>query len=128
MTSRKVHGIKRANVEVEFDAKKARELMRSAQDPIYFIKNFVKIRHPTLGIVPFELYPYQEELIKMIHENRWSIILSARQTGKCCFFATTINIRKAKTSFFPKLMLGFFKFMEKQKWSKKKDIVSFVIQ
>jgi hypothetical protein len=40
------------------------------------------IQHPTKGAIPFDLYPYQEEMLWMFKENRYSITLSARQTGK----------------------------------------------
>jgi len=112
--SRKVHGIKRAGTPVELDASKIKELVRCSKDPIYFIKNHVKVRHPTMGVVPFALYPYQEDLIKVIHENRNSIILSARQTGKCCFFSTTINIKKERTNIFSRYILKLFNFIEEK--------------
>lgn len=40
------------------------------------------IQHPTRGAIPFEMYPYQEEMIRAFQQNRFNIILSARQTGK----------------------------------------------
>lgn len=82
MAGRNIPGMKRANAPVEYTKDKLLELVKCQDNPIYFIKTFVKIRHPTKGVVPFILYDYQEKIIDMIHNNRWSIILSARQTGK----------------------------------------------
>jgi hypothetical protein len=80
--SRKVYGIKRANEEVSFDSKKAKELAKCLTDPIFFIKNFIKVQHPVRGIIPLELYDFQEKMILMMHNNLRCIIKSARQSGK----------------------------------------------
>lgn len=58
------------------------EFARCARDPVYFIKTYVSIRHPKKGQIPFELYPYQEKMIRAMQANRWTIILASRQTGK----------------------------------------------
>lgn len=74
--------IKKANAESEFTPEMILELQKCANDPIYFIKKYVKIQHPTRGTVPFELYDYQEELIDLIHNNKDVLALASRQTGK----------------------------------------------
>ncbi len=51
-------------------------------DPIYFIKTYIKIQHPKDGTVPFDLFDYQEDMVRAYHQHRYSITLSARQTGK----------------------------------------------
>lgn len=79
---RKVYGIKRANEEVEYNKSKLIELSRCQNDPVYFIKNFIKVQHPMKGIVPFELYDFQEEMVKLIHTHNRSALKSARQSGK----------------------------------------------
>jgi hypothetical protein len=82
MVGRKNPFIKRAHELTEYTTDQVHELLRCSTDPIYFIENYVKIQHPVLGTVPFDLYPYQKKLIRGFHENRLSIVLSARQTGK----------------------------------------------
>jgi len=57
------------------------EIIRCGQDPVYFIRNYVKIQHPKRGLIPFDLYPYQEELIRAYQKNRFNVILKARQLG-----------------------------------------------
>ena len=74
--------IKRANAETEYSPNDIQELAKCANDPVYFIKNYVKIQHPTKGIVPFELFDYQLEMIDCIHNNKDTIILCSRQLGK----------------------------------------------
>lgn len=58
------------------------ELQKCVDDPVYFVKNYCKIQHPVKGEIAFELYPYQEQMLTMFANNRQSIVLSARQTGK----------------------------------------------
>lgn len=57
------------------------EIKRSAVDPIHFFKKYVKIQHPMKGKVNFNLYPFQEDALRQIKENRFSIILKSRQMG-----------------------------------------------
>lgn len=58
------------------------EIVKSATDPIYFIKEYMWIQHPTKGRVKFELFDYQVDLINCYHENRYSINMLGRQMGK----------------------------------------------
>ena len=58
-----------------------KEILKSGRDPLYFINNYVKISHPTKGLIPFTLYPFQEEVVKDFRDNRYNIILKARQLG-----------------------------------------------
>jgi len=37
------------------DKKQAEEYVRCRKDPVYFIKKYGKIRHPTKGLLSFEL-------------------------------------------------------------------------
>src|SRR5574343_2065181 len=67
----------------EYTAEQAQEMIRCAMDPVYFIRTYCRITHPTKGVVPFDLYDYQVDIINTIHKNEEFIILnSSRQTGK----------------------------------------------
>lgn len=57
------------------------EIKKSIDDPIYFINNFVKIKHPVRGIIPFRLYKYQETLISEMARNSHLVINKSRQMG-----------------------------------------------
>lgn len=57
------------------------DLILSAFEPIHFIKNHCKIESSAKGIVNFDLYPYQEETIQTIEDNRFSFFLKSRQMG-----------------------------------------------
>jgi len=74
--------IKGANVPVEFNEEQVAEYLRCSQDPVYFIKNYVKIVNLNDGLVPFELYDFQEKFVNVIHANRFTISKFPRQSGK----------------------------------------------
>lgn len=74
--------IKSANTETEYTHDNITELRRCASDPVYFIENYVQIQHPTKGSVPFVMYDYQKDMVRAYHTERYTVVLSARQTGK----------------------------------------------
>jgi hypothetical protein len=51
-------------------------------DPSYFANKYIKIINLDDGLVPFELYPYQEDMFNHFNDNRFSIVLACRQSGK----------------------------------------------
>jgi hypothetical protein len=57
------------------------EYKKCASDPIYFIKNYVKIQHAIRGTIPFLLFPFQEKALKDFHDNNFNIVLKSRQMG-----------------------------------------------
>lgn len=57
------------------------EYIKCAKDPVYFMKKYCLIQHPTKGKIPFKLYPYQEELTNDMEENDRVVILKSRQLG-----------------------------------------------
>lgn len=74
--------LKSAGVPIEFTPHQLDEYIKCKQDPIYFIKNYVKIISLDKGMIPFELFPYQERFIVSLHENRRVIGMFPRQMGK----------------------------------------------
>src|SRR5210317_2038148 len=57
------------------------EYIKCAQDPAYFMKKYCMIQHPIRGKIPFELYDFQEKSVHEFKDNRFDIILKARQLG-----------------------------------------------
>ena len=74
--------LKKIAEEIEWTPELLKEYMKCAQDPIYFAKNYIKIVHVDKGLVPFEMYNYQENITRKITENRRVAVLTARQSGK----------------------------------------------
>ncbi len=57
------------------------EYKKCAADPVYFMRKYCKIQHPTKGKLRFELFPYQEKTLVQFKEHRFNIVLKSRQTG-----------------------------------------------
>ena len=74
--------LKKANVKVEFTQENIEEFIKCKDDPVYFAKNYIQIVSLDEGLVPFDLYPFQEKLVRNFHENRFNICKMPRQTGK----------------------------------------------
>ena len=56
--------------------------MLCKEDSEHFIHNFVKIIHVDRGLVSFEMYDYQKDMIHKFNDNRFVICKMPRQTGK----------------------------------------------
>ena len=74
--------LKKAHSQSEMTPEQVMELKRCIADPVHFIKTYVRVQHPTKGSIPFDLYPYQVEMVRNFQRGRYNIVLSARQTGK----------------------------------------------
>ena len=74
--------VKRDGVNEKWTQKKLSEYKKCMKDPAYFCRKYVKVIHLDKGLVPFELYPYQEKMFKHFEQNRFSIVLACRQSGK----------------------------------------------
>jgi len=74
--------LKKANTEIEFTQEQILEFVACKEDPVYFAKKYIKIVSLDEGLVPFDLYPFQEKLISNFHEHRFNICKMPRQTGK----------------------------------------------
>ena len=51
------------------------------RSPIYFAK-YIKIVTLDEGLVPFEMYDFQKDMIQTFHDNRFVIVKCPRQVGK----------------------------------------------
>ena len=74
--------LKKANTKINFTQKQIQEWIFCEQNPVYFAKKYIKIISLDEGLVPFDMYDFQEQLIKNFHENRFNIAKLPRQTGK----------------------------------------------
>ena len=57
------------------------EYKKCLASPVYFMKKYVKIQHQLRGTILFNLYPFQEEVMKAFHDFDFNIILKSRQMG-----------------------------------------------
>ena len=74
--------LKKINVPVEFTEEQIKEFTKCQNDPLYFIKNYVQIVSLDKGLVPFNLYDFQEKMVDTMHNERFTICKLPRQSGK----------------------------------------------
>lgn len=77
--------IKSPYQKINFSEEQIIEFIKCA-DPVtgpkYFIENYFYIQHPVKGKMLYFPFEYQSRLIDTYHQNRFSISLMPRQTGK----------------------------------------------
>lgn len=74
--------VKRDGVSHQFTQHELEEYKKCMVDPKYFAQTYIKVISLDKGLVPFELYPYQEKMFDHFNDNRFSIVLACRQSGK----------------------------------------------
>jgi hypothetical protein len=107
--------LKKISTPIEWTPELFEEYAKCAKDPVYFAKKYIKIVHVDKGLVPFEMYPYQEEIVQKSLENRRTIVLTARQSGKCFINNTVIKLRNKKTGEVIEISIGEFYELYKKK-------------
>jgi hypothetical protein len=89
--------LKKAGVNIGWNGEQLQEYLKCSEDPIYFIKTYIKIVNIDKGLIPFELWPFQEKMVLTSINNRFVIAKMPRQVGKCFSLNTTVKIRNKKT-------------------------------
>ena len=74
--------LKRADVQQNWTKQNVEEYTKCMEDPAYFIQNYVKIVSIDEGLVPFNLWDFQKEIVDTFHNNRFTICKLPRQSGK----------------------------------------------
>lgn len=92
-----------------YDSFKIKEIKRCVKDPVYFIKNYVYIQHPIKGVIPFDLYKDQCDLINTYTDNRFVVASLPRQTGKTTCAAAYL-LWKAMFTPDSTIMIGSYNF------------------
>ena len=58
------------------------EFIKCSEDPVYFSTTYVRIVNVDRGLMPFEMWDFQERMINTFHNNRFTICKLPRQVGK----------------------------------------------
>jgi len=74
--------LKKANVTQEWTKEEVTEYAKCMKDPQYFIESYIRIVSLDEGLIPFQLYDFQKEMIGTFHNNRFTICKLPRQSGK----------------------------------------------
>jgi hypothetical protein len=98
--------LKRFGEQVEWTEESLLEYKKCSEDPLYFIRAYCKIIHVDHGLIPFDLYDYQERMIGSMYEHRNTVTLSCRQSGKCHCINTTVTVRNKRTGKIETIAVG----------------------
>ena len=74
--------LKKAHTKTRFTKKQIQEVIKCMDEPQHFIENYLKIVTIDKGLVPFEMYDFQREMVDKFHNNRFTICKLPRQSGK----------------------------------------------
>lgn len=89
--------LKNTNVKITYTKEQLDEYMKSSEDPIYFIENYLKIVSLDEGLIPFKMYDFQKKIVLAMHNNRFVVGKFSRQVGKCLYINTEVRLRNKKT-------------------------------
>jgi len=74
--------LKKVGVELNFTQEQVEEYIKCSKDVVYFAKKYMKIVNVDQGLIPFQMYDFQEDMIRTFNENRFVITKCPRQVGK----------------------------------------------
>jgi hypothetical protein len=74
--------LKKTNVPFEYTEEQVAEYAKCMKDPLYFIQTYMRIVSLDEGLVPFDMYNFQKEMVDTFHNNRFTICKLPRQSGK----------------------------------------------
>jgi len=75
--------LRKPNLLYEYTQQEIDELVKCKNDVNYFANHYAYTMSPTTGALePITLRDYQEDLLHTITDNRFTVILSSRQSGK----------------------------------------------
>jgi len=116
--------LKLPGTQLQYTEEQLKEYVKCAKDPVYFCSKYVKVKTLDKGVMPFELYDYQQKFVNAIHNNRFVISKWPRQSGKstsvigyithyvtfnqsvsCAILAN--KLKTAKDELFAKLQLAY---------------------
>ena len=73
--------LKGTGVNVDWTPESVEEYKKCMESPLYFIKNYVQIVNVDRGLVPFDMWDFQEDMINNFHDERFVICKMPRQTA-----------------------------------------------
>jgi len=74
--------LKGVGVSVDWTPEAVEEYKKCMESPLYFIKNYVQIVNVDRGLVKFDMWDFQEDMVNHFHDERFVICKMPRQTGK----------------------------------------------
>ena len=96
------------NVSREEFEYRIQEIAKCKRDICYFAEKYFRIISLDYGLQIIKPYPKQRDLLRFFVNEKRSIILSSRQSGKCVCKDTKIKIKNKKTGEIEELTIEDF--------------------
>ncbi len=77
-----IYGLRSANEVIKYTPAMLDELLKCADDPIYFCRNYIIINSKDDGKIKFPVRDYQEDIIRSFNDNKMVMTKWPRQCGK----------------------------------------------
>lgn len=98
----------RGNSQFKWTESMIEELKLCNKSILHFAEQYFYITTLDEGKKKIELYKYQKRLLKAFKNERFNIVLSSRQSGKCLTFNTLIKIKNKITGEIEEITIGEF--------------------
>jgi len=76
------YSLVKGNQPISFTKKQVQEIRKCMEDPVYFALTYVKIISVDKGLIPFNPWDFQRDMINVFNSNRFVITKCPRQSGK----------------------------------------------
>ena len=96
------------NISREEFEYRIQEIAKCKRDICYFAEKYFRIISLDYGLQIIKPYPKQRDLLRFFVNEKRSIILSSRQSGKCVCKDTKIKIKNKKTGEIEELTIEDF--------------------
>lgn len=122
-----IRDVRKANIPFQMTDDEIREYVKSKLSVNYFAEKYCQIKREDGSVGPMHLRDYQKDIINLYTNNRFSILMASRQTGKCLSFNTLVHIYDENNDIYFNIMLvdlyyltisqdRKLSFLEKTKW------------
>lgn len=97
----------RNNAQIKWTPEMMEQLKLCNKSILHFAENYFYIVTED-GKEKIKLYKYQKNLLKAFKNNRFNVVLSSRQSGKCLQFNTLCKIKNKTTGLIEEISIGEF--------------------
>jgi len=91
-------GVRKADLTFAPTTEEVNEYTKCKIDIHYFADKYCHIKREDGTIGPMTLRDYQKDIIDLYSNNKYSILMASRQTGKCLIMNTLVTIKDIKTN------------------------------
>jgi hypothetical protein len=100
------HGVRRKGIKFAMTPEELDEYIKCKLSIYYFAEHYCKIKLDDGTVGQMKLRDYQEDILRLYTENRYSILMASRQIGKCFSYDTVLNIKDKITNEIYKVCIG----------------------